>query len=1415
MSIRNTYTLSSLSVAAAPRSSRRSGSVGGLGRTSSDSSSALSALSGFLTREEFERFFELLTIEVDGKEQTVIHALYEGLYSDGWISARGVGSSAGGSGGGGTATNLLTSWGDYTTAMATTHALSAGLGYDLYTRVGALEGGGSLSAFNLVQSGSGNAVTAVTLSTDKKTLTITKGNTFLTSSEALSIYQPKGNYLTEHQSLADYLTKAEATNTYQPKGSYITAITKSMVEGVLTGNITTHTHSQYLTQHQDISHLLSKTDAASLYVKKAGDTMTGPLQLNSTLKIGATGIVVSYDALNNAICFDGNIYANGWISARGVGSSSGASGGGGTATNLLTSWGAYTTDMANTYALSAGLGYGLRSDLTALTGRVSTLEGKNYLDALTLAQSGSGNAVTALSLSSDKKTLTVTKGSTFLTDTNLNHINQLDVRNTAVATNTYSKKLTMLFMNNSTDSLNDGGTYHNVLHFGRWTDSSGGKAEQIALTDNGNMWLRVGTAGSAWEAWHKVLTDANYSGTLDSRYVTLSTAQTISGQKIFSASNKTSYGNWFVPLTIKHENHAAIEISCETLTHGMGTHSNGNWYWWRANGWPTNTSTAGAWYIMQFDGTLFDFKHQLRATKLMLYGGTSSQFLMADGSVKALSDITSAYVTALGTSGNYLTWTKNGAVNSITVPYASHSRTLNGVYTGSGGSQMPSYFVRYGLAVNMMNIPQRYCDVVYINGYNSEAGSAFDVEGINAIAFAKTTATHGDVWHTSATHGASSWGTWYRFLDSYNFNSVIGSNLTAYVKKAGDTMTGNLSVPSISGITSTALVSNLNADLLDGVHASSFGRTLNNTSTNANDVNSLNGLWGGKLFNATNVPYTYYAFLHFGYGNYYGQLNAYNNLLQFRAGSESSGAPSWRIVAFTDSNVASATKLQTARTLWGQSFDGTANVSGNMTGVGSITASGVLNIGVTTIQSNEDSISILKRGTAQGIRAGALLISNSYADYTKVPTNGIYCKGSLRIGEITLSYDSSAGALKIDGAAYTTGWFSAKGVGSSAGGTGGSVNFLTAWGSYTTSMANTYALSAGLGYDLHTRLQNIYTKTTCDGRYGSTLTISGSTLTLKSPDGTSLKSVTLPTSSGTTGSYLPLSGGTLTGDLRLKDSTNYGRSLLFGDGSYCYLKEDTDDHLTIYASKGINLSVGSGYNVTINGSAISSGGSSSGSYLPLSGGTMTGKITLMTGDNAIGNSYLFLRTTSANPYLALTTASTTFYLQAYYSDTRGLGLFLGPTSASALLINNIGNVYVASGKQLYVNGTAVTSDARLKTIIGEVSLTVEQIAHAPAVNFIWKENGLRSAGSIAQYWRTYLPDTVDVDDMGDKLYLDYSRAALLSAIVTARRVLTVESRMLTAEEKIESLTAEVTELKEKLNQYENNNITPNDNEKDN
>ena len=71
---------------------------------------------------------------------------------------------------------------------------------------------------------------------------------------------------------------------------------------------------------------------------------------------------------------------------------------------------------------------------------------------------------------------------------------------------------------------------------------------------------------------------------------------------------------------------------------------------------------------------------------------------------------------------------------------------------------------------------------------------------------------------------------------------------------------------------------------------------------------------------------------------------ANTNITLYRADTK---APSWSTYVnpgFVNLQNSSemAKKLQTPRTLWGQSFDGTANVSGDMTGVGSINMSGQL-----------------------------------------------------------------------------------------------------------------------------------------------------------------------------------------------------------------------------------------------------------------------------------------------------------------------------------------------------------------------------------------------------------------------------------------------------------------------------------------
>ena len=67
-----------------------------------------------------------------------------------------------------------------------------------------------------------------------------------------------------------------------------------------------------------------------------------------------------------------------------------------------------------------------------------------------------------------------------------------------------SKGLFYHFKMNTADGLNDGGRFHSVLQFVQWGDESGGFSKQLALTDNGNMWLRNASSETAWGTWKKL-----------------------------------------------------------------------------------------------------------------------------------------------------------------------------------------------------------------------------------------------------------------------------------------------------------------------------------------------------------------------------------------------------------------------------------------------------------------------------------------------------------------------------------------------------------------------------------------------------------------------------------------------------------------------------------------------------------------------------------------------------------------------------------------------------------------------------------------------------------------------------------------------------------------------------------------------
>jgi hypothetical protein len=41
------------------------------------------------------------------------------------------------------------------------------------------------------------------------------------------------------------------------------------------------------------------------------------------------------------------------------------------------------------------------------------------------------------------------------------------------------------------------------------------------------------------------------------------------------------------------------------------------------------------------------------------------------------------FVTSLGTNGNYVTWTKNGTTNNLTVPFATNADKLDGFHVNT------------------------------------------------------------------------------------------------------------------------------------------------------------------------------------------------------------------------------------------------------------------------------------------------------------------------------------------------------------------------------------------------------------------------------------------------------------------------------------------------------------------------------------------------------------------------------------------------------------------------------------------------------------------------------------------------------------------------------------------------------------
>ena len=210
---------------------------------------------------------------------------------------------------------------------------------------------------------------------------------------------------------------------------------------------------------------------------------------------------------------------------------------------------------------------------------------------------------------------------------------------------------------------------------------------------------------------------------------------------------------------------------------------------------------------------------------------------------------------------------------------------------------------------------------------------------------------------------------------------------------------------------------------------------------------------------------------------------------------------------FTNGSAKTALKLTTARTIWGQSFDGSANVSGNMSSVGSITMSSDIwmnNGGAIRIKDNGGTsrnvlqyqyngganvFSIgfgpMEQGHKTQIEGGILEFVTAGSQNTglvamTIDENGRtwikYAQQGLRIGDGLLTWDSVNNAIKVErvsgnsviaGNFYATGAVSALGMNSGSSGSIDTLKVNTAIQCSDSGISFTYRMLQSLNPEEH------------------------------------------------------------------------------------------------------------------------------------------------------------------------------------------------------------------------------------------------------------------------------------------------------------------------------------------------------------
>lgn len=478
------------------------------------------------------------------------------------------------------------------------------------------------------------------------------------------------------------------------------------------------------------------------------------LTVSDYIEIGTTGYRIGVDSANNAIKVykeDGsavNFYASGAVSAKGISSGSGGGGGG-----LIDTVYGYSS-LGGTFADSTLSDTFNAYTINKLASRITELE-KNGGGGTGIAgikvndQTYAPDTSKYITLPNYPST-TITGTGNVLTNatydnstrvltltkgniaTTANHLERYaQITSTAIDTvSTFTASKTSVWEANGT-AYGTTGANDTVLNIG----SAANRLFQLRAAYNSDDFYLRGVGASSFRTWYRILHGGNYKEYTDALYV------------------KKAGDEMTGRLQLKNAAEFSIRMQRDTSNYRRGI----------------------IWNNAASDTRIAEIGYQNTVQRI---------FLNPLGSAEVWNDAAGEYSFIIGNNFlTYNTWTilhsnnsTNYASGSVKVADSSIDNINN---TNRAGSSRVNFFETYGSGDIM---PTTY-------GNTMEICSTRSVHWQPQLYFSSGKGGH--IYYRNKDYNISGFGSWKQLIDSENYSSILNST---YVKKDGDTMTGNLVV---------------------------------------------------------------------------------------------------------------------------------------------------------------------------------------------------------------------------------------------------------------------------------------------------------------------------------------------------------------------------------------------------------------------------------------------------------------------------------------------------------------------------------------------------------------------------------------------------------------------------------------------